>query len=62
MAESDCQLVADAFAAQGWDKPASQYQSYWQEQQAGKRDVLVAEHRGRFAGYVTIVWWTRSSA
>ena len=56
LAESDCQLIADAFAAQGWDKPASQYLRYWQESIENKRVVLIAEYGGQFAGYGTIVW------
>ena len=56
LAESDCPIIANAFAAQGWNKPVCQYLRYWQEQTAGKRDVLLAEYGGQFAGYVTIVW------
>jgi GNAT superfamily N-acetyltransferase len=53
---ADIQPIAAAFAALGWDKPASQYERYLAEQQAGKRVVLVAELAGIFAGYLTIVW------
>ena len=56
MVESDCPVIANAFAAQGWNKPISQYLRYWQEHIAGKRNVLLAEYDGQFAGYVTIVW------
>lgn len=52
----DCELISRAFAAQGWNKPVAQYQTYWEEMQAGKRFVLVAECNHQFAGYVTIVW------
>jgi ribosomal protein S18 acetylase RimI-like enzyme len=56
----DCEPIAAAFAAQGWSKPASQYQQYWEETKSGRRVVLVAEVGGdlarEFAGYVTIVW------
>lgn len=52
----DAEVIAVAFAAQGWNKPASQYRDYLREQAAGARDVLVAEVAGHFAGYVTIVW------
>ncbi len=56
IAESDCLVIANAFTAQGWNKPVSQYLRYWQESAVGKRDVLLAEYDGQFAGYVTIVW------
>jgi GNAT superfamily N-acetyltransferase len=56
MTEQDCPTIANAFAAQGWDKPLSQYQRYWQEHYAGIRLVLVAELDGQFAGYVSILW------
>jgi ribosomal protein S18 acetylase RimI-like enzyme len=56
MIEGDCEIIAQAFGAQGWNKPVTQYRTYWQEHQAGQRTVLVAEQDGQFAGYVTIVW------
>lgn len=52
----DAESIAAAFAAQGWRKPAAQYRDYLRQQEAGVRDVLVAEVAGDFAGYVTIVW------
>lgn len=51
----DCQIIADAFAEQGWDKPLEIYQRYFEEQQKGIRKVLVAFYKGEFAGYLTIV-------
>src|SRR5579862_1407045 len=54
----DIQPIADAFAAIGWNKPASQYRSYLAEQDGGQRVVLVAFVDGAFVGYVTIVWET----
>jgi GNAT superfamily N-acetyltransferase len=56
MAESDCPIIAAAFEAQGWNKPLSQYRSYWEESLARKRTVLLAHHDGVFAGYLTVVW------
>lgn len=52
----DIESIAAAFAALGWHKPASQYERYLVEQQAGERVVLVAFIDGEFAGYLTIVW------
>lgn len=56
LAMADIQVIADAFTAIGWNKPASQYQQYLAEQTAGERVVLVATVDNAFAGYVTIVW------
>lgn len=56
LTSSDPPTLSAAFAAQGWDKPTAQYEAYWHAQQAGMRDVLIAEWAGAFAGYVTIVW------
>lgn len=52
----DIHPIADAFAALGWNKPASQYERYLAEQEAGARVVLVAFLDDIFAGYVTIKW------
>lgn len=52
----DIPSIADAFAALGWDKPASQYEGYLAEQNTGERPVLVALLDGVFAGYVTVKW------
>ncbi len=54
--KEDCQIISDAFKEQGWDKPVEQYQTYFQEQNEMLRDVLVAEYKDEFAGYLTIVW------
>jgi GNAT superfamily N-acetyltransferase len=53
---ADVLPIAAAFAAIGWDKPASQYERYLAEQQHGARLVLVADVDDQFAGYLTIVW------
>lgn len=50
----DCGALADGFAAQGWDKPRSQYEGYLREQQAGTRKIFVARWQGEAAGYVTL--------
>jgi len=56
MNESDPTLIEEAFRLQSWNKPASQYEGYLQESHEGKRVNLVAEYKGEFGGYVTIVW------
>ena len=56
MLESDCPIIAEAFTAQGWNKPVGQYLRYWQESIQEKRVVLLAEYAGQFAAYITVVW------
>lgn len=56
LVEADSLTMATAFAQQGWNKPAAQFDGYWRESQAGQRDVLIAVWEGQFAGYVTVVW------
>jgi ribosomal protein S18 acetylase RimI-like enzyme len=53
---ADIELMAEAFARLGWNKPAAQYRRYLSEQEEGQRAVLVAFLDGRFAGYVTVIW------
>lgn len=55
---ADISIIADAFTQIGWNKPATQYQRYLVEQEAGDRVVLVATVADRFAGYITILWHT----
>ncbi len=52
----DPPVISAAFDEIGWDKPVTQYEQYFLEQQAGTREVLIALMGGIFAGYVTIVW------
>ncbi len=54
--KEDCFKISEAFTKQGWDKPVSQYQTYFAWQKAGKRDVIIAEIDGTFAAYLTIKW------
>jgi ribosomal protein S18 acetylase RimI-like enzyme len=56
MDKSDPETISAAFTALGWDKPAMLYQRYLEEQERGQRLAFVAEWRGEFAGYVTLVW------
>jgi GNAT superfamily N-acetyltransferase len=52
----DCLVMANAFTAQGWNKPASKFEQYLAEQKIGQRLALIAEFEGAFAGYLTVVW------
>ncbi len=62
LTQADIQPIAEAFALLGWDKPASQYERYLAEQDAGTRTVLVALVGEMFAGYVTIHWQPQTAA
>lgn len=54
---SDVDEIVDAFKELAWrDKTAAQYRGYVSEQESGRRDVLVARHVGKFAGYLTVHW------
>jgi ribosomal protein S18 acetylase RimI-like enzyme len=56
LTKADIQPIATTFAALGWNKPASLYERYLTEQNAGERAVFVATTNGVFAGYVTVLW------
>ena len=53
---TDITEITNAFAKLGWNKPASQYEAYLQEQEAGERVAIIARWDGIFVGYVTVVW------
>lgn len=55
MEPEECQAFAQGFAAQGWDKPLSQFQRYLEEQTRGERKVLVGLWQGEQAGYTTLL-------
>ena len=52
----DIVAIPEAFNAIGWNKPASLFEGYLKEQEAGERLVWVAHFKGEFAGYVTLKW------
>lgn len=52
----DVASIARAFQEVSWHKPASKYQHYLREQQAGRRVVPVAFVDDEFAGYLNVVW------
>lgn len=56
LSEGDIPVIVQAFTAIGWNKPATIYENYLQEQEQGGRDVRVAWYRDCFAGYVTLKW------
>ncbi|MGW6200720.1 GNAT family N-acetyltransferase [Kribbella sp. NPDC055110] len=54
--DDDPEMISGAMDSIGWNKPASQYERYLEEQRAGTRDVLVATVDSAYAGYVTVRW------
>ena len=56
LTDADIPEIAAAFAVLGWNKPASQYSAYLDEQAKNERLVLVACVDGEFAGYVTLLF------
>ena len=52
----ECDEISRAFSEQGWNKKVSQYVEYFQFQESGIRDIIVAECNAQFAGYLTIKW------
>lgn len=56
LAQKDIPLITSAFSEIGWDKPASLYQKYLEEQEKGERCVWAAFKEDNFAGYVTLKW------
>lgn len=52
----DIAAISEAFKQIGWNKPASLFEGYLKEQEAGERLVWVAYVKDEFAGYVTLMW------
>ena len=56
LTQDDISHIVSAFEEIGWNKPASLYNTYLQEQVKGQRCVWIAFKEGKFAGYVTLKW------
>lgn len=54
--EEDIPAIVRAFELISWNKPASLFQKYLDQQKEGRGQVLVAFENGAFAGYLTITW------
>ena len=54
--ENDFDEIVSAFKMIGWNKPRSIYETYFKEQSASIRSVILAKESGKFCGYVTIKW------
>ncbi|OCH99155.1 GNAT family acetyltransferase [Legionella jamestowniensis] len=53
---SDIPVIVDAFQKANWQKPASLFKAYYQEQQQSARVIWLAFLQGQFAGYITLKW------
>ncbi len=56
LAETNIPLIVSNFAKHNWPKPASTFEFYLKEQEAGERLVWLAFHEDQFAGYATLKW------
>ncbi|HAT4451849.1 TPA: GNAT family N-acetyltransferase [Legionella pneumophila] len=56
LALSDIPSLVDAFQKANWQKPASLFEKYYQEQQQAERVVWLAYIQDQIAGYVTLKW------
>lgn len=56
--QNDIPLLVSAFKEIGWNKPASLYEKYVEEQDKQQRGVWVAFKDGLFLGYVTLKWYS----
>ena len=52
--ESDVQIITDEEIAQGWHVSAEKYETRLKHQGEGKSISLVAEYKGKVAGYINI--------
>lgn len=52
----DIPCIVKAFKEIGWQKPATLYEEYLEEQKQEERQVVLAEVDGIFVGYVTLKW------
>ena len=55
MQESDIKDLSRGFISQGWPSREEILTRYFEEQESGEREVLVAEVEGAVAGYITIL-------
>jgi len=55
MIKSDIESLSHGFMNQGWPSREEVLTRYFEEQESGEREVLVADIDGVVAGYVTIL-------
>lgn len=56
LSQADIPLIVASFAQNNWPKPATIFDAYLKEQEAGERLVWIAFYQGQFAGYATLKW------
>ncbi|MGI6742460.1 MAG: GNAT family N-acetyltransferase [Eubacteriales bacterium] len=54
MVKSDAQIITDEEIAQGWHQTIEKYETRLQDQAEGKAIALVAEYKGKVAGYINV--------
>ena len=57
--ESDIPVIVPSFEEHHWPKPEETFKEYLLEQQAGGRVVWIANVDNKFAGYITLTWWSQ---
>lgn len=56
LSKEDVSIITEAFNSIGWNKPASLFEGYLKEAEAGERFISVAFVHNCFAGYITLKW------
>jgi GNAT superfamily N-acetyltransferase len=49
-------IITEAFHSLGWNKPATLFEGYVREAEAGDRLIWVVFVNNKFAGYITLKW------
>lgn len=52
----DIAVISESFNQICWNKPASLFEGYLKEQEAGEQIVWMAHVHEQFAGYITLKW------
>ena len=55
MLYEDAKTIFDTQNSYGWHPVMDTYETYYAEQESGKRPVFVAEYEGKMAGYCTLL-------
>lgn len=55
MKREDARVIYDMYLSYGWHPHIENYESYYREQEEGKRKVFIAEYKGEAAGICTLV-------
>ena len=55
MKPEDCQIFYDTYLSYDWHPNMETYETYYKEQEEGKRKVFIAEYEGNVVGLCTLV-------